>query len=190
MVSPAGGQRVDPFAHDLDIGVGLQRLLNLRGEHIAVHRHGRTCRHPGDFARAHDQGIEPPHLVMQQADRVLRVVVGTKAVRTDQFGQRVGLVGRRHVAAAAHFRQADFHAAPAPAARPLRYRRARRRLCEHHASYPAALPLALVQVQGQACGKEFRPCPGARFTREGHGCSRALPPLRPIFTCAMPICRK
>ena len=47
---------------------------------------------------------QPAHLVVQQADGVLLVVVGTETVRTDHFGQSVGLVRRGLAAATAHFR--------------------------------------------------------------------------------------
>ena len=50
--------------------------------------------------------------MMEQPDRILRVVIRAEAVRADEFGQAVGLMGRRHFAAAAHFRQAHLEAAP------------------------------------------------------------------------------
>ena len=45
--------------------------------------------------RAHDQRAEPAHFRMQQADRVVVLVVGAERVRADQFGKAVGLVGGR-----------------------------------------------------------------------------------------------
>ena len=43
---------------------------------------------------------------MEQADGILLGIVGAEAVRADQFGEAVGLVRRRRLAGAAHFRQA------------------------------------------------------------------------------------
>ena len=45
---------------------------------------------------------EPPHFLVEQADRIAVGIVGTEAVRAHHLGQPVGLVRRRHVAAAAH----------------------------------------------------------------------------------------
>ena len=47
---------------------------------------------------------------MEQADRIVLGIVGAEAVRADQLGQAVGLVRRRHLAAAAHLGQPHLHA--------------------------------------------------------------------------------
>ncbi len=48
---------------------------------------------------------------MKQSDRILLVVVRAKGIGAHQLGEPVGVVRRRGVAAAAHFRQADAVAA-------------------------------------------------------------------------------
>ena len=53
---------------------------------------------------------ERAHLLVEQADRIVLGIVGAEAVRADHLGEPVGLVRRRHVAAAAHFAQADAQA--------------------------------------------------------------------------------
>jgi hypothetical protein len=109
---PGVGQRVHLFARDLEAGEGSQLTLHLGRKHLAVHRHRRSGGHPRNFARAHHQRVQPPHLVVQQADRVVLVVVRAEAVRADQLGQPVGLVRRRRATTPAHFRQAHADAAP------------------------------------------------------------------------------
>ena len=58
---------------------------------------------------AHDQTAGLAHFPMQQADGILVGVIGPEAVGADQLGQPLGLVRRRHVPRAAHFRQANLH---------------------------------------------------------------------------------
>ena len=99
-------QLIDPLPHDLDIGMAFQRLGDGSGENVPVHGQGGTGRHLCLGSGAHDERIQPAHLVMQQADRIGAVIVGTKAVGTDQFGQPLGLMRGRHVAATAHFGEA------------------------------------------------------------------------------------
>ena len=106
-----GGQGVDPLAHDLQRRLRGEGGLDFGGEHVAVHRQRRSGGHFGLGRRRHHQRIELAHFVMEQADRVLFVVVGAEAVGADQFGQPRRLVRGAHVAAAAHFRQAHFQPA-------------------------------------------------------------------------------
>ena len=101
------GQGVDTLAHDGYVGMFQQRALDLRREDITIHRHGRSGGNAGFFAGHHDKAVQPPHFVMQQADRVPVAIVRAEAVGADQLGQSVGLVGGGHVARAAHFGQAD-----------------------------------------------------------------------------------
>ena len=60
--------------------------------------------------RTHHQRIEPAHFLVQQADRVVLVVVRAQRVGADQLGELVGLVRRRRPHAAHlvqhHVRQA------------------------------------------------------------------------------------
>ena len=80
-----------------------QHALDLGAEGVAVDGHRRARGHARGLAGAHDQAVEPTHLVVEQADRVLLVVVGAEGVRAHEFGEPVGVVRRRGVAAAAHF---------------------------------------------------------------------------------------
>ncbi len=106
-----GGQRVDPLADDGDIRVRREHTLDLGAKCVAIDRHCRACGHSRRLARAHDQAVEPAHLVMQQPDRVLLVIVGTEGIGAHQLGEPVGVVRGRGVTAAAHFGQADTIAA-------------------------------------------------------------------------------
>ena len=54
--------------------------------------------------------LERAHFLVEQADRIVLGIVRAEAVRADHFGETVGLVRRRAVAAAAHFAQADAQA--------------------------------------------------------------------------------
>ena len=56
----------------------------------------------------HDQRAEFPHFLVEQADGVVLRIVGAEAVRADHLGKPIGFVGRGHVAAAAHFAEANL----------------------------------------------------------------------------------
>ena len=92
------GQAVHPLAHDRYVGMIGQRPFDLSAEDIAVNRHRAAGRHPGNFARAHDDAIERAHFMVQQAHRVLAVVIRPERIRADQLRQPVCLVGRGHLA--------------------------------------------------------------------------------------------
>ena len=111
MVEAGSGEGVDPLAHDLDIGMGERAAaVTAVREAVAVDRQRRAGGHAVRVGRGHDQRIERAHLGVEQADRIVLGIVRTEAVRADQLGQPVGLVRRRHLAAAAHFGQAHLHA--------------------------------------------------------------------------------
>ena len=103
-----GRQRVDAFADDLDIGVIGERAGDGTGKDMAVDRQRGACGHFGGFGARHDERIQPPHFLMQQADGIFVGIIGTEAVGADQFGEAFGLVRGRHVATPAHFRQAHL----------------------------------------------------------------------------------
>ena len=87
---------------------GSERQQGLSQFVIPMDTPGVTVKPITDLTGAHDDAVQPPHFMVKQTHRVLGVVVRTEAVRADQFGEAIGLVCRRHLAAAAHFRQ--FHA--------------------------------------------------------------------------------
>ena len=107
IVGPDAGQRVDPLANDLDVGMGGDAGGHLGRKGFAVDRERRAGRNSVLVGSGHDQRAERPHFLVKQADRVVLGIVGAEAVRADHFRQPVGLMRRRPVAAAAHFRQAD-----------------------------------------------------------------------------------
>ncbi len=174
---PFGGQSVHPFAHHGDIGMFFQRALHLGGKDVAVDRHGRTRGDARDFAGPHNDAVEPAHFVMQQSDRVLGIVVRTEAVRTDQFGQTVGLVRWRHLAAAAHFGQPHLEAA-------LRQLPGRLAACEAATDY---VDIMGHRARPSACmAPSTRPsvvrCRIAPLSSTGPGCWPASSPAYPIFS--------
>ena len=58
---------------------------------------------------AHDDGTSTAHFIMDQANRIVFLVIGPKRVRTDQFGAFVGMVGIGW-SHRAHFMKDDGHA--------------------------------------------------------------------------------
>ena len=104
------GEGIDPLAHDLKIGQCAQFALDLFGKDIAIDSHSAARGNPRFLACSHDEAVQPPHFMMKQSDGVVFVVVGAKAVRTDQFGQAVRLVGGRRIAGPAHLRQPNLEA--------------------------------------------------------------------------------
>ena len=65
------------------------------GEQIAVHGQRTACRQGMGVGHRHDQAIGGAHFPVQQADRILFVVVRAERVRADHFRQIAGLVGER-----------------------------------------------------------------------------------------------
>ena len=84
-------------------GDGLRKAVAVDGERAAG-------RHLVGVGRAHHQRAEPPHLLVQQADRVVLAVIGAERVRADELGEAVGLVDRGR-APGPHLVQHDGHAA-------------------------------------------------------------------------------
>ncbi|PAV92953.1 hypothetical protein WR25_00324 [Diploscapter pachys] len=113
-------QGIHPLAHQSDVGMVGQRLRHPVRIAVAIHRQRRPRRHAMRIGLGHDQRSQPPHLLMQQPHRIRLRVVGAEAVRTDEFGQAIGLVRRRALAAAAHLGQA--HAKPRFGQLPRRFR--------------------------------------------------------------------
>ena len=105
MVEAGGGEGVDPLAHELDIGMRGEPLGHRGGEAVAVDRQRRAGRHPVRVGGGHDQRAQRAHLGVEQADRIVLGIVGAEAVRADQLGEAVGVMGRRRLAASRAFRE-------------------------------------------------------------------------------------
>ena len=84
----------DLLAVDFDQRMGGERSGDGGGEAFAIDRQRSAGRHLIGVGRAHDQRAEPAHLLMQQTDGVVLLVVGAERVRADELGERRGLVGR------------------------------------------------------------------------------------------------
>jgi hypothetical protein len=81
----------------------LDHPRDLGREAFSIDREGRPRWHAVPVAGAHDQGIERSHLLVEQADGIVLGIVGPEAVRANHFGEAVGCVRWRRIAAAAHF---------------------------------------------------------------------------------------
>ena len=106
------GQHIDPFARYCQARQSGQRRLDLGREHAAIHCQRRTRRNLRLGCRRHGQRTELAHLVVEQPDCVVGIVVGAKRVGAHQFGQAIALMRRSAVAATAHFREPHPHPAP------------------------------------------------------------------------------
>ena len=68
-------------------------------EDVAIHRQRRAGRHPRLVRRPHHERAEPPHLLLEQADRVVELVAAER-VAADELGEpsvlctAVGRTGR------------------------------------------------------------------------------------------------
>ena len=70
------GQSLEAFTADLDQRVRGERRRDSRREGVAIDRERAAGRDLVRVTAAHDQGIQPPHLLVQQPDRVVLAVVG------------------------------------------------------------------------------------------------------------------
>ena len=87
-IVPVRRRKAGDFAAlDLDQRMVLQCLGDGRGEPVAVNGQRAAGGHLVGVGGAHDQRAQPAHLRMQQANSVVRGVVGAKRVGADQFGQ-------------------------------------------------------------------------------------------------------
>ncbi len=68
----------------------------MTGEGVAIHRQGAARRHLAGVRGSHDQGAAATHLGVQKANGVVLPIVRPERVGTDQLGQSLGLVRRRH----------------------------------------------------------------------------------------------
>jgi len=106
-----GRQAGDLLAHDGDEGVGLQLRRYGLGEAVAVDGEGTAGGDLMGIAAGHDEGVQRPHLGVQQADGVVLPVVRAEGVGTDQFRKAVRVVGvGLHARHAAHLVQNHGHA--------------------------------------------------------------------------------
>ena len=99
----------DFAARQRDERMGGERRRDRGGKSVAIDRQRAAGRHLVGIGRAHHQRAEPAHFLMQQADRVVLLVVGAERIRADQFGIAVGLV-RGGRAQRPHLMQRDRHA--------------------------------------------------------------------------------
>ena len=70
----------------------LQRRRHVRRKTVAVHRQRRSGRNLVSIAHRNDQAARAPHLLVQQADRVVLPVVRPEGIRAHQLRQPIGLV--------------------------------------------------------------------------------------------------
>ena len=90
----AGGKRVDPLAHDVDVGMRGDAARHFGGEGLAVDRERRTGGHAVEVGGGHDERSERAHFLVEQADGIGLGIVGAEAVRADHFGEPVAVVRR------------------------------------------------------------------------------------------------
>ncbi len=98
------------FARDPDTGMLFQHFGDGGGKTVAVHRQGAARRQLVGVGGAHHQRAGAPHFFMQQAHGIVLGIVGTEGIGTDQFRQRIGLMGLG-TPEGPHFVQNHFHAA-------------------------------------------------------------------------------
>ena len=108
MVGPEAGRASTRSRTTSMLGWAAMRRRHLGGEAFAVDGQRRAGGHAMLVGRGHDQRTQRPHFLVEQADRIVLGIVGAEAVRADHLGQPVGLMRRRHVAAAAHLAEADL----------------------------------------------------------------------------------
>ena len=82
--------------------MGEQGLLHRGGKAVAVDGQRTARRQLVRIGRAHDERTRAPHLLVQQADRVVLRIVGTERVGADELGEifgemRLGAAHRSHL---------------------------------------------------------------------------------------------
>ncbi len=91
-LSQSSGGKRDFAALERNERLRGQRRRHGGGKSIAIDRQRAARRHLVAVCRAHHQRAEPAHLGVQQADRVVILVVGAERIGADQLGVAVGLV--------------------------------------------------------------------------------------------------
>ena len=104
-----GRQAGDLLALDRDKRMGVQTVRHGLGETLAINRQRAAGRHLMGVATGHDDGVERTHFSVQQPHRVVFPVVRTEGVGTDQFGERVCVMGVGGHAGPAHLVDYDRH---------------------------------------------------------------------------------
>ena len=93
IVTPSVGNRCDLAAPDLQTRLSGQALFDAVGEGVSVHGQGLAGRNRRGIGRRHDQGIQPPHLFLEEPDGVVRRI-GTQGIAAHQFSQQRRFVCR------------------------------------------------------------------------------------------------
>ena len=87
------GNPWDLFAHERDARMRRDRIRHAAEKPLAIDGERGAGRHAGRVGGAHDDRAEPPHLLLQQTDRVIEFVAA-KGIAADEFGELIGLVDR------------------------------------------------------------------------------------------------
>ena len=96
---------IHALTHDFDVSVVFEMLCHGFRKYIAIDGKGGASRYLGHFSRLHNQRAQIAHFLMQKTNGIIFGVVGPETVGAYQFSQAIGLMGGRHVARTAHFRQ-------------------------------------------------------------------------------------
>ena len=83
------------LAPETNARLGLDASGELSGETLPVDGQGSPCRHLMRRGSSHDERARPPHLRMQEPDRIQCRIVAAKGIGADEFGQERGLVSIR-----------------------------------------------------------------------------------------------
>ena len=95
---PLGGREAgDLAALDRDERMGAQPLGHLHRKPIAIDGERAAGRQLVAVGSGEDQRARAPHLLMQEPDGARLPVVGAERVRAHELGERIRLVGVRHL---------------------------------------------------------------------------------------------
>ena len=94
---------------NVDQGMIMQRPGDGCGKSVAIDRERAAGGDLVGVGRAHDQRTQPAHFGVQQSDRIIGGVVGTKRVGAYEFGKAIGAMGFGH-SAGTHLVQGDRNA--------------------------------------------------------------------------------